>query len=229
LQELLDELPEVVAKQCFTHTSWIEHRSDSYERLAFLGDSVLSLSISTHLYPRLDDGTAGIGRLTKVRAQTVSGAACRNVAQRLGIPDYLRAQAPKNIGRNVTLLAKTERVLASVIEAVIGACYLEFGYERTAASVVQAFEPEIAEALERPVDFKSTLQERLARSGTTVSYQTIAEIGPSHARTFEVQASVGDRYRAIGQGHSKKDAEQVAARQLLDMLDESEITGNKRV
>ena len=66
---------------------------------------------------------------------------------------------------------ETERVLASVIEAVIGACYLHAGYERTAAAVVEAFEPEVEEALEHPVDFKSALQERLARRGEVVAYE----------------------------------------------------------
>ena len=79
-----------------------------------------------HLYPRLENH--GAGRLTKVRAQAVSGRSCRAVAERLGIPERLRAAAPDELAGPATeALAQTERVLASVIEAVIGACYLEFG------------------------------------------------------------------------------------------------------
>ena len=84
----------------------------------------------------------------------------------------------------------TERVLASVIEAVIGACYLAFGYERTASAVVEAFGPEIEDALEHPVDFKSALQERLARRGALVSYSVVEEQGPPHNRTFSISAMI---------------------------------------
>ena len=139
----------------------MERRSASYERLAFLGDSVLGLAVTTFLYPRLEAERYGAGRLTKIRAQTVSGPSCRNVAERLGVPERLRAAAPPDVAGPATeQLTRTERVLASVIEAVIGACYLEFGYEEVAAAVVEAFAPEIEHALSHPVDFKSALQER---------------------------------------------------------------------
>src|SRR3712207_7474736 len=92
LEHLLGELPEDLRRQAFTHASWVEHRSESYERLAFLGDVVLSLAVSTHLFPRFE--RYGAGRLTKVRAQAVSGAACANVARGLGVPDALVAAAP---------------------------------------------------------------------------------------------------------------------------------------
>ena len=93
LEGLLAELPDDLRRQAFTHASWVEHRSDSYERLAFLGDVVLSLAVSTHLYPRFEHH--GAGRLTKVRAQAVSGTACANVARGLDVPDALRAAAPE--------------------------------------------------------------------------------------------------------------------------------------
>src|SRR5258708_21875597 len=72
LRSLLDELPEELARQVFTHASWTERRSDSYARLAFLGDSVLALAVTTHLYPRLEAERFGAGRLTKIRAQAVA-------------------------------------------------------------------------------------------------------------------------------------------------------------
>ncbi len=202
----------------FTHASWTEKRSDSYSRLAFLGDSVLGLAVTTHLYPRLEAERFGAGRLTKIRAQSVSGVSCRAVAERLGVPDRLRACAPQGVGHSAEALVETERVLASVIEAVIGACYLQVGYERSAAAVVEAFQPEIAEALLHPVDFKSTLQERLARRGQVVSYAVAAEHGPPHDRTFEVLATVDGAPVGRGAGRSKKHAEQAAARVALDAL-----------
>ena len=86
LRALLDELPGELAAHVFTHASWTTRRSDSYERLAFLGDSVLSLAITSHLYPSLEAERFGAGQLTKIRAQTVSGRSCRAVAERLGVP-----------------------------------------------------------------------------------------------------------------------------------------------
>ena len=203
-----------------THSSWTERRSDSYERLAFLGDSVLSLAVTMHLYPRLEAERFGAGRLTKIRAQAVSGRSCMLVAERIGMPERLRAAAPGGIGQNADALVRTERVLASVIEAAIGACYLAFGYETTAHAVVEAFEPEIEEALEHPVDFKSALQERLARRGELVSYAVTDEDGPPHDRVFTVEASVSGIEVGRGQGRSKKDAEQEAARVALEAMGE---------
>jgi ribonuclease-3 len=197
----------------------VEHRSESYERLAFLGDSVLGLAVTTHLWPRLEPATHGAGRLTKIRAQAVSGRSCREVAERLGLPDRLRAAAPEEVhGPATEQLVQTERVLASVIEAVIGACYLEFGYEKTAEAVVDTFAPEIEQALDAPADFKSALQERLARRGALVRYEVTAEEGPPHERTFEVAAVVAGEEIARGSGRSKKDAEQAAASAAMDVL-----------
>ncbi len=219
LHELLEQLPEELAGPVFTHASWTARRADSYERLAFLGDSVLGLAITTHLYPRLEAERFGAGRLTKIRAQAVSGRSCRAVAERLGVPERLRVAAPPGAGGSVPSLASTERVLASVIEAVIGACYLAYGYERTAEAVVQAFAPEIEESLEHPVDFKSALQERLARRGELVSYDVVEEQGPPHDRTFEISARIEGVEVARGTGRSKKDAEQEAAQGALESMD----------
>lgn len=220
LEALLAELPEDLATQVFTHSSWSERRGVSYERLAFLGDSVLSLAVTSHLYPRLEADRFGAGRLTKIRAQAVSGSSCRAVAERLGVTERLRAAAPAELPRGAAEMLNTERVLASVIEAVIGACYLICGYERTAQAVVEAFTPEIELALEHPVDFKSALQELLAQRGAIVSYAVSEEAGPPHDRTFEVTASVDGKVMGRGEGRSKKLAEQHAARQAVERLQE---------
>jgi ribonuclease-3 len=220
LGELLEELPADLERQVFTHASWTERREDSYSRLAFLGDSVLGLAVTTHLYPRLEAESFGAGRLTKIRAQAVSGPSCRAVAERLGVPERLRAAAPPGATGGAVALAETERVLASVIEAVIGACYLTAGYQRTAEAVVEAFAPEIEQALEHPVDFKSALQELLARRGAIVGYEITAESGPPHERTYEVVALVDGQQMGSGSGKSKKHAEQAAAREAVEKLQE---------
>ena len=222
LRALLEDLPDDLRQQVFTHASWTERRSDSYSRLAFLGDSVLGLAVTTFLYPRLEAERYGAGRLTKIRAQAVSGPSCRDVAERLEVPERLRDQAPEGIGQSAATLVETERVLASVIEAVIGACYLHNGYDKTADAVVEAFMPEIERALDNPVDFKSTLQERLARRGQTVAYEVVAELGPPHDRTFEVVALVEETELGRGSGRSKKHAEQDAAQASLEALDEDD-------
>ena len=215
---MLDRLEPELLGSVFTHSSWTARRSDSYERLAFLGDSVLGLAVTTHLFPRRDPDRFGPGRLTKIRAQSVSGRSCRAVAERLGVPERLRAAAPPAATPGLESLISTERVLASVIEAVIGACYLTFGYDATAEAVVEAFEPEIEDALEHSVDYKSALQERLARRGELVSYTVVEEQGPPHDRTFTVSATIRGREIGSGIGRSKKDAEQEAAQCALEAM-----------
>src|SRR3954465_9412965 len=112
LEELLAGLPEDLRRQAFTHFSWVQQRAEAYERLAFLGDVVLSLAVSDHLYPRFE--RYGAGRLTKVRAQAVSGPSCARVAGALDVPDELRRAAPEGTGRTAGMLVESERVLASV-------------------------------------------------------------------------------------------------------------------
>jgi ribonuclease III len=219
LRELLDALPEPARRPVLSHASWTIRRSESYERLAFLGDSVLELAISTHLFRTLDAEKFGAGRLTEVRAGTVSAAPCRRVAERLDVPARMQEAAPENMHKRVRDLVRTERVLASVCEAIIGACYLEFGYERTAEAVVDAFAPELGEALDRPTDHKSRLQERLMAQGRTVEYRVTDEIGEPHARTFVVDAVVDGEVVGSGRGRSKKLAEQESAQEALVSLD----------
>jgi ribonuclease III len=217
LAELLAELPDDLRRQSFTHASWVEHRAESYERLAFMGDVVLSLAVSTHLYPRFE--RYGAGRLTKVRAQAVSGPSCARVARELGVPEELRREAPDGATvRSAAMLVDSERVLASVCEAIIGAAFLAFGFDRTAPAVVASFLDEIDDALEHPVDYKSVLQERLARRAEVVIYRTVEEQGPAHDRSFVAVAEVDGQELGRGEGKTKKGAEQEAASHALDAL-----------
>jgi ribonuclease-3 len=196
----------------------VEDRTESYERLAFLGDVVLSLSISDHIYPRFADW--GAGRLTKLRAQAVSRTACAEVARQLDIPERLRAAAPSGVGKNAEVLVDSERILASVCEAVIGAAYISFGIDRVAPAVVDAFSEQLDEALGSPVDFKSRLQETLARHSEVVSYRIVEASGPAHDREFTAIAEVAGEEVGRGEGKTKKAAEQEAAAQALDHVAE---------
>jgi ribonuclease III len=198
----------------------VSDRALSYERLAFLGDSVLSIAVSQALFPRFPRSTAG--RLTKIRAQAVSRRSCVEIARATGVPERMRAAAPPCYEHQVQRLTAAESVLAEAVEAGIGACLLEYGFERTAEAVAEAFEPQIEFAVANLYDFKSELQERLARRGEVVSYRVVNEAGPPHDRLFETVAEVDGRTLGSGSGRSKKESEQEAARMALDQVEEQE-------
>ncbi|MDX6652275.1 MAG: ribonuclease [Solirubrobacterales bacterium] len=215
---MIERLPAELAREAFTHASWTTERTKSYGRLAFLGDSVLGLAIASELFRRMAD--QDIGPLTKVLNQAVSGRACAEVAFELGLDERLRAMEPDERGTGIEAggLLASERAMASVIEAAIGACYLNEGYEPTATAIIEAFEEEIELGIRQPEDFKSALQEWLAQRGSRVSYVVAQEAGPPHERRFEVTANVGDEVIGSGSGRSKKAAEQAAAEQALAKL-----------
>lgn len=215
---LIEGLPDEARVPALTHSSWVDHRADSYGRLAFLGDSVLGLAIAEHLYirhPRSD-----IGRLTKVHGQAVSGRACAEVALDLGLPDLMKELQPDVLdgGIDIPSLVASERAMASVCESVIGACYLHHGFGKTAPAVVAAFAEQVGLATETTLDFKSALQEKAARNGSRVRYEVVGEEGPDHDRFFEVTAAIEGEVVGTGSGRSKKAAEQAAAAVALDRL-----------
>lgn len=214
---LIGELTPDARIQALTHSSWTDRRTQAWGRLAFLGDSVLGLAVAERVYgsfPRSD-----IGRLTKVHGQVVSGRACAEIAFLLGVPAMLEEVRPVeevDSGIAVPELVASERAMASIVESLIGACYLELGFERTAAATLAAFEPQIDLASGTLLDFKSALQERLARGGRTIAYEIVDESGPPHDRVFRIEASVDGEVLGVGEGSSKKAAEQAAAAQALE-------------
>jgi ribonuclease III len=216
LAKLIASLPDDLRRQALTHSSWAEHRADTYGRLAFLGDAVLGLAIAEDLFKRFE--RSDIGRLTKIHGQAVSGRACVEVGVELGLPEQLRAVAParSDAGISVDALLESERAMASITEAVIGACYLEHGHKRTSEATLAAFQTQVELASETLIDFKSALQEELARRGSTVVYDVLSEEGPPHDRTFEVAARVNGEVLGTGGGRSKKSAEQQAASEALE-------------
>ncbi|MGI9020131.1 MAG: ribonuclease III family protein [Solirubrobacterales bacterium] len=219
LRDLIDALPEELRARAVTHSSWVPERVDSYGRLAFLGDSVLGLAVAEHLY-RENPG-ADIGRLTKIHGQAVSGRACAAVALELALPELMREGGSSGVdgGIDVESLLASERALASICEAVIGACYLQHGHEATAEATIAAFSEQIVLASYELLDYKSALQERLARDGATVSYAVTGESGPPHDRRFDVDALAGGAVIGKGSGRSKKTAEQEAAARAIERLD----------
>ena len=152
----------------------------------------------------------------------MSGEACAEVARGLGVVERLRDSAPPGVGKNAEVLVGSERILASVCEAIIGAAYLSVGFGRVAPAIVDAFQSQIEEALENPVDFKSLLQERLARRSELVNYRIESEEGPPHERSFVAVAEVAGQAIGRGTGRTKKQAEQEAASEALDQMEDDE-------
>jgi ribonuclease-3 len=219
LGELIQELPEDLRQRALTHATWTEGRTDSYERLAYLGDSVLALAVANDLLDRFPAVDAG--GLTKIHNQAVSGVSCAEVGRELGVPEMLRKAEPDaELAIPASVLLGGARALPEVTEALIGACFTAFGFERTADAVIEAFDGQIEAAAESPVDFKSALQELLAQRRARVSYEVIAESGPAHKRRFEVAAVVDSERVGTGRGRSKKVAEQAAAEQALGRIRE---------
>lgn len=219
LAGLIAGLPDELKGPALTHSSWTAERTGSYERLALLGDSVLGLSVADELYRSLPDLNAGA--LTKILNQTVSGTSCAEIGRELGIPEMLLEADPASSDGKQTparLLLEGERPLPEITEALIGACYLHYGFGQTSAAVIRAFRPRIALVQENQTDFKSALQEEAARLGETVIYEVINANGPAHQRVYEVAVIYREEEIGRGEGRSKKAAGQAAAEVALRNL-----------
>ena len=200
----------------FTHASWAADRTESYERLEFLGDSVLELAIAHELYARYPDFSEG--RLAKIRSHVVSRASCAVVARELDLGRRLGQHSPELQAEEIERLAKNRNVLAALLEAVLGALFLEHGFPAIEDAVVGAFAGRIDYALTTYVDHKTELQESLARAGKQVAYVVLSAEGPPHERHFTCAAVVDGEQLGMGEGRSKKAAEQEAAREALEKL-----------
>jgi len=218
LAELIASLPDDLRRRALTHSSWTEEQPESYERLAYLGDSVLALALAADLHERFPEVDSG--GLTKIHNHAVSGASCAEVGRELGVSEMLRDAEPGvEDAIPAEVLLAGSRPLPEVTEALIGACFVAFGFERVAPAVAEAFAAQVEYATEALVDAKSALQELLARRRARVSYAVIGESGPAHRRTFEVEAKVDGERVGRGAGRSKKAAEQMAAEQALELFE----------
>ena len=171
------------------------------------------------LYARHPDFSEG--RLAKVRSHVVSRASCAVVAHELDLGRRLAGRVQRRRGRE--RLAKNRNVLAALLEAVLGALFLEHGFAPIEDAIVDAFSDRIEYALTTLVDHKTELQEALARMGRQVTYES--RVGPPHERHFTCAAVVDGERLGVGEGGSKKAAEQEAAREALGRLDAAERNG----
>jgi ribonuclease-3 len=204
-------------RQAFTHRSYLnEHRGEVQghnERLEFLGDAVLEL-ISTHfLYEKFPHGTEG--DLTAYRAALVNAVTCAEVATEIGMNDFLllsRGEA-KDTGRARNIL------LANAFEALVGAIYLDQGYDAARQFIAAHLFPKLENIVRDRLwqDAKSAMQEKAQESeGVTPHYTVLKETGPDHDKHFTVGVYIKDALVAQGDGKSKQEAEQAAARAALD-------------
>ncbi len=214
---MIDRLPGELLENVFTHSSWAPDRTSSYERLEFLGDSVLELAVARALYDRYPDFSEG--RMAKIRSHVVSRASCAVVARELGLGQRLAERGGRLAPADeLERLSRNRNVLAALLEASLAALYLQHGFELIREAVVAAFDGRIMYALTSHVDYKTELQEELARQGRQVVYNVLDVKGPPHDRTFTCAAVIDGEEVGIGSGRSKKAAEQAAAREALDRL-----------
>jgi len=206
--------------QAVTHTSFLNELGQTgdtdNERFEFLGDAVLNLVVSEYLITAFPYATEGA--LSKLRARVVSEETLAGVARRLRLGDALR------LGKGETLTHGNEKtsILADAFEAVLASVYLDGGFQEAAACIKRNLTKELDscdEQLPGRGDFKTDLQELCQhRFESLPQYQPMAESGPDHEKTFEVEVLIrGIRY-GLGSGRSKKEAEQVAAQHALERL-----------
>jgi ribonuclease-3 len=206
----------------YTHSSWASDRASSYERLEFLGDSVLELAIARAIYERYPDFTEG--RLAKIRSHVVSRQSCAVVARQLELGQRLSDAGTDIPPDELDRLSKNRNVLAALLEAALAALFLEHGFESIEQPIVAAFEPRIEYALTTHVDYKTELQEELARRGLSVSYSVLEVEGPPHDRRFRCAATIDGEQVGTGSGDSKKGAEQEAAKEALKALGAADVS-----
>ncbi len=205
--------------EALTHRSYLNEVSawgvPNNERLEFLGDAVVELIVTEELFRRYPDSTEG--QLTPIRSALVNYQMMADVARKLGLEEFVllsRGEA-KDLGR------ARDVILANALEAVIGATYLDGGYEAVARFVRQSILKRLDEVMKKGLyrDAKSELQEKIQESlKLTPTYRVLEEAGPDHQKLFTVGVYFGEKFITKGSGHSKQDAEVEAAKAALIQL-----------
>ncbi|MEG0291621.1 MAG: ribonuclease III [Anaerovoracaceae bacterium] len=199
-----------------THSSYAKEnglsRNKCNERLEFLGDAFFDAIIGEELYKIRPNDKEGV--LSKTRADVVCETSLAKVARSLGMGDLIKMGK----GEIVTKGNEKDSILADAVEAVIGAIYLESGYDTVKGVVLDLFKDLIVEAISGKlnVDYKSAFQEMMQKKGTvSIKYSLLKTDGPDHQKTFFVELTVDGEKFGFGVGKSKKEAEQAAAKSAL--------------
>jgi len=191
----------------------------SNQRLEFLGDSILSYIVSSYLfrvYPGKDEGF-----LSKLRAKVVDNRFLAEVGRNLGIEDILN-DARKRLRRK-TSGRLSKKVMGDIFESIIGAVYLDGGMDAAEEFIERAILGKIRNIEEVEVDFKTSLQEWCQKNGIPLpEYSLLYSKGPEHDKSFVVSVRVGTLGTATGEGQSKKEAEQEAARRIFELIKNEE-------
>lgn len=201
-------------RMALTHASAVEDRLDSNERLEFLGDAVLGLVTCEQLFIRFPDLEEG--DMTKVKSAAVSRQTCADVAISLGLIEHTILGKGMRAGIDLPM-----SVAAGVLEALIAAVYLDGGYEAASRFIVSFIDSLIDQSIEsgHQENYKSLLQQHCQRLlGDVPVYRVLDEKGPDHAKAFKVGITVGARRFEAAWAQSKKQAEQIAARNALTTL-----------
>lgn len=203
-----------------THPSYAQEKNFTHnnQRLEFLGDAVLSFVVAEYLYNNYQDKAEG--ELTKIRARVVCEKSLLNVADKINLGKYVLLGK----GEEMSGGRKRKSILADTVEAVIGAIYLDQGYNRAREFILKHLEDYIIEgASGNYYDYKSRLQELVqGKNKENVHYTIIEESGPAHCKSFIAGVYFQDQLLATGEGKSKKEAEQNAAGEVLrnrDMIE----------
>ena len=203
-------------QQAFTHRSYLNENPslglEQNERLEFLGDAVLELAITEYLYKKYPKKTEG--EMTALRAALVNSITLSETASELNIGDFMLLSK----GEAKSLGKARQYILANAFEALIGAIYLNGGYEETFDFLEKNLFGKIEEVIEKKlwIDAKSLFQEKAQElESVTPAYKVLAESGPDHEKVFTMGVFLGDELIAEGKGASKQEAEQDAARKAL--------------
>ncbi|MDW8801057.1 ribonuclease III [Clostridium sp. A1-XYC3] len=204
-----------------THSSYANGRKNIKfnERLEFLGDSVLQLTISEYLFSNY--GNKSEGELTKRRALIVCENSLHEIAKRWGIGKYIKMSK----GEELTGGRERVSILADCVEAIIAAIYIDSGFENAKKFIIENFKDTIEKAIKNKIvlDYKTKLQEIMQQNGEiNINYSLIKFEGPPHRRKFYTQVSVDDKILGNGMGYSKKESEQNAAQEALKGLEEKD-------
>jgi len=215
-QEILQQVERILGYEfrdksilirALTHSSSVEDRLLSNERLEFLGDAVLSLAICQSLFEKFGDYLEG--DLTKVKSMLVSRETCAKLSIETGLPEFLR------VGKGmISSRALSGSLAAGIFEAMIAALYLDGGYDVAQDFILNLFSPLIEEsdAQETQGNYKSVLQQYVQEQlGATPAYMLLDEKGPDHDKCFELAVVIEDRHFPSAWGSNKKEAEQKAA------------------
>ena len=223
-QAVLDKCQELIGYKfgdvellslSLTHASAAPSRAESNERLEFLGDVVLSMIVCHELYDHPSQCLLE-GEMTKIKSSVVSRRTCAEIARRMGLCDLAM------VGKGITKHGRVPgSVAGALLEAVIGAIYLDGGLAAAREFILPLIRPYIDRLMdsEHESNYKSMLQQHLQQDGTArPEYQVLDEKGPEHSKCFEIAVSVGERQFPSAWGRTKKEAEQEAAKLALEEM-----------